>query len=170
LIVWLRGQDLNLRPSGYEAERGHSTPLLFNNLQRWPKRFLVYSSHSLGTPNQDWSQFLFRLEGRIEPVDLSPWPFVLGPSCFVQTRHRPNTHGQVRRTQRGYRCFIARSDFRIRSRVAVIASKCPPDSAIGALDDGFRPAPWLAIEWSGPHGVRWVENVCIVLRRAPSTS
>ena len=33
---WLRGQDLNLRPSGYEAHKSYSTVIRFNDLQRLP--------------------------------------------------------------------------------------------------------------------------------------
>jgi hypothetical protein len=54
--IGLRGQDLNLRPSDYEADSGRITPMRFNDLQRLPKPKSVSSGHSLGTPNCGWSQ------------------------------------------------------------------------------------------------------------------
>jgi hypothetical protein len=43
VVVWLRGQDLNLRPSGYEADQKENIePLDFNRLHAKPLILLDY--------------------------------------------------------------------------------------------------------------------------------
>jgi hypothetical protein len=55
----LRGQDSNLRPSGYEADKAYIRAQQINNLQRLPNSKRIYPRHSVGTLNPGESQMTF---------------------------------------------------------------------------------------------------------------
>ena len=56
LVLLIAGQDLNLRPSGYEARSGLVTSLQIKHLQRLPSIKSVRLRHNLVTVILDWSQ------------------------------------------------------------------------------------------------------------------